>query len=259
MAGELRTAIERMFAEEAHPLAALWEWAKRPREEKERHKRWVALAEWAGDQKVSEQDPDAKKEWRKKQRIYRAKADSTESKPADPEVPGITSDGWHPEARRVGVVSGIGPLLKPVAGVLHTTEGYGVPSYDGSNPHFTHDPRSGAIYQHQSVFQGARALVNAAGGVETNRKAIQIENIAFAAQTQNWTEEMYANLADLMRWIEKHCGVERTFDGMKFPGHGETAHMSNSQWQGYKGWCGHCNVPENYHWDPGMIQVNQLV
>lgn len=255
----LRDAIIRIWEEENNPLDALWNWAQRSRDEDVRHERWVALERWAGSHKRDEDhDSEEFKAWQQRQRIYRARARATKGDDK-PEVPGMESGGWHPEARRVQVQDGIGPLIKPVAGVLHCTQGFGLPIYNGTNPHFTLEPKAGTLYQHQSVFEGARALENDPGGVETNRKCIQIEIIAFSEQAQNWSDPMYENIADLMRWIEDHCGVKRTFDDMVFPGGGQIAHMTNSKWLSYQGWCGHCNVPENAHWDPGRIIKDKLV
>jgi len=241
--------IKHIWETEANPLDALWEWAKR-----QGHDRWHALAEWAGSHKRREDhDTEEWRAWRKRQRIYRKMAKD------DPDVPGIEDGGWHPDARRVGVIGGIGSLVGPHRIVWHTTEGSGLPSYSGSNPHFTLDIQSGNLYQHQDVRQGARGLVNAPGGVETNREgAIQIELIGFAAHSQNWSEQAYEHIADLARWIEAHCDVRRDCD-VKFVGGGQTNHMSPSAWARYNGHCGHQHVPENSHWDPGLLNINKVL
>lgn len=69
--------------------------------------------------------------------------------------------------------------------VHHTTEGssaegaFGAFRANRSDPHFTVD--SSKIYQHINTGKAARALRNAAGGVQTNRdSAIQIEVVGFA-------------------------------------------------------------------------------
>jgi hypothetical protein len=257
---QYRDEIKRIWETSGHPLRELWDWAKEPKDAEKRAERFDALAEWAGSHKrQADHDSESFKEWAKKQRVYRKRAKVNRNQSTDEDVPGIESGGWHPDAKRVGVVSGIGTLTKPVAGVIHTTEGFGVPTYSGSNPHFTLDPASGALYQHQSVFQGARALKNLSGGVETNIKCIQIENIAFAARAGAWTEEMYDNLGDLMRWIEKHCGVQRKFPLPLAPYPGSPQKFSASSWNQLNSWCGHQNVPENDHGDPGALSTAKLL
>lgn len=253
---DLRDEIKVIWDSAVHPLADLWDWAKEPKKPEERAKRWDALAEWAGSHKrQQEHDSDEWKAWRKRQRVYRNRAERNRDDASEPEVPGIEDGGWHPDARRVGVVTGIGPLQGGRKIVWHTTEGYGLPAYSGSNPHFTLDPKTGTLYQHQDVRQGARALQNLSGGVETNRQgAIQVELIGFASQSQSWTEEAYQHIADLARWIEHYCGVQRECS-VSFPGNGQTAHMDATKWNSYNGHCGHCNVPENAHWDPGRLNI----
>ena len=259
MAPPLRDEIKAIWEKSQTPLRDLWAWAKMPDDPERRAERWDALAEWAGSHKrQQDHDSEAHKEWAKKQRVYRKKARQNRNQDTE-DVPGIVDGGWHPDAKRAGVVNGIGPLRAPVCGVLHTTEGYGLPTYSGSNPHFTLDPASGVLYQHQDVRQGARALENDAGGVDTNIKCIQIELIAFAARAGAWTEEMYDHTTDLMRWIEKHCGVERKFDIPLSPYPGSPKKFSATDWNAYKGWTGHQNVPENDHGDPGALSTAKLL
>lgn len=258
---EYRKFIKQVWLTATHPFNVLWEWAKEPDEAERRAERWDALEGWAISHAKAEgraNDQASAKEWRNKARIYgnRAKA-NREQDHAD--VPGMDPGGWHPDAHKVGVVGGIGPLTHPVAGVLHSTETVGLPSYNGTNPHITFEPVHGVIYQHQSVLQGARALQNLSGGVETNRKAIQIEIISYAARAGTWTDDMYENLADLMRWVEAHCGVERKFALPLAPYPGSPQKFSYSNWNAYPGWCGHQNVPENDHGDPGALNTGKLV
>lgn len=259
MPSPFRDEIKNLWENAAHPLAALWEWAKDPDDPARRAERWDALADWAGSHKrQQDHDSDEWKSWRKRQRVYRKRARVNENG-EDPETPGIEDGGWHPDARRAGVVNGIGALDPNPCLVWHTTEGYGLPAYSGSNPHFTLDPKTGVLYQHQSVREGARALRNLPGGVETNRGAIQVELIGFASQSHTWSEEAYDHIADLARWIEEHCGVLRECDVRFDVPAGATPHMTAAQWNAYRGHCGHRHVPENDHWDPGNLQIAKVL
>ena len=171
----------------------------------------------------------------------------------------MVDGGWHPDAIRTGVVAPVGPFLSgiPKRLVWHTTEGSSLPTYAGSNPHFTLNARNGTLYQHQSVSGASRTLRNDTGGVETNRQgAIQVEVIGFASQSPNWSDGEYAELAELARWIEARCGVARRCDVAFVAGRAE---MSASKWQGYSGHCGHQHIPENDHWDPGAMKIAKVL
>src|SRR5215213_3869510 len=96
--------------------------------------------------------------------------------------------------------------------VHHTTEGSTAQGAmdafraNRSDPHFTVDAQS--IFQHVDTAEGARALRNAEGGVQTNRdSAVQIELVGFAHLPKNTAA--LTNLARLCRWIEATHGVPR--------------------------------------------------
>jgi hypothetical protein len=242
------------------PFKDLLVWANEPDDPKRKAERFNALADWAGAHKRQVEESDQKKRWAKRQRIWRKRAKELAQKQADWEDPGFEDGGWHPEAIRTGVVSPVGSFVTSHKRLVwHSTEGSSLPSYAGTNPHFTIDAARGVLYQHQSVAGAARALVNASGGVETNRQgAIQVEIVGFAAQSQDWSDDFYAELADLARWIEAHCSVKRECS-VSFPGGGQTAHLSSDAWLNYEGHCGHCSVPENEHWDPGKLDIDKVI
>lgn len=174
------------------------------------------------------------------------------------QVPGVVDGGWHPHATRIQVQGGIGAFLNvPAKLVWHTTEGFGLPAYSGSHPHFTLDPASGKLWQHIPVTSGAMTLKNASGGVETNRAhAIQVELIGFAGETPDWPASDYREVAELARWIEKHTAVKRRCS-VRF----EARHhsLSGQEWLDYSGHIGHQHVPENDHWDPGQFRIGEVI
>lgn len=142
--------------------------------------------------------------------------------------------------------------------VHHTTEGSTAAgamaafASSRSDPHFTVDATT--IFQHVDTADGARALRNAAGGVQTNRdSAVQIELVGFAHLPKD--PRALANVARLCRWIEATHGVPRTWpsgppkpakNGKDPGGHNRDA----ATWDTQGGHYGHCHVPENTHWDP---------
>jgi hypothetical protein len=260
---DLREAIRNIFDRADEPFNALWKWATEPAEPERRAERFEALEKWAGSHKRQEEhDSEEWKAWRQRQRVYRKRArlNRDRADENDSDVPGLEDGGWHPDAIRTQVHSGIGQMSGPPKLVWHTTEGYGLPSYSGSHPHFTIDPATGKLYQHVPITSGAYALQNLSGGVETNRDgAIQVEIIGFASRMASLPESHYDHLADLARWIERHCRVPRKC-GVRFIASASGAtRMSGGAWDGYAGHLGHQHVPENDHWDPGGFRIGDVL
>lgn len=147
--------------------------------------------------------------------------------------------------------------------VHHTTEGssakgaFNAFATNRSDPHFTVDEAK--IYQHIDTSEAARALRNAAGGVQTNRdSALQIELVGFAGARKKHVA--LKNLARLLRWLEKEHGIPPTWpngrpkthvNGRDPGGHNRNA----ANWDTQSGHYGHSNVPENTHWDPAYDAV----
>lgn len=259
----LKDRIEGIWRDSPDPLRDLGKWAREPDEPERKAERYDALAEWAGRHKRNaDHDEDSEKAWRRRQRVWRRLARKHAKKAAEEDVPPMVDGGWHPNARRAGVVSPIGtfpPGMRRVA-LWHTTEGTGLPTYNGSNPHFTIDPRAGDLYQHQSVAGGARALKNLPGGVETNALgAIQVEIIGSAASMHAIDEEAIGHLAELARWIEEHCGVARESNVQFVPNASGSSRLSGAEWTNAKGHLGHQHVPENDHWDPGGLPIARIL
>jgi hypothetical protein len=175
---------------------------------------------------------------------------------------------WYPNADRSATASGSGSFVAGYAkkGVIHTTEGGSaagaIGAYRSANawPHFT-VAQDGKVYQHISINVAARALQNLSGGVETNRGgAIQIEVVGYASKT-TWPAAQVNAMKNLMRWIEAQTGIKQygpTFGGSNQYGRGNPLEFSGSYWTSFNGWCGHQHVPENSHWDPGAINLNNL-
>lgn len=167
---------------------------------------------------------------------------------------------WHPEAIRVpcadaGSFIGVPPRL-----VWHTVEGYGLPSYRGSAPHFTLSIKTGQLWQHVPVDRASSALIHPPG-VETNHAhAIQVElTDAFARDSQDWPALAYARIARLARWIEQNAGVARESTVTFGPSFNLPPRMTAKEWLAYRGHCGHQHVPGNAHWDPGAFNINLVL
>ncbi|MFL4904669.1 peptidoglycan-binding protein [Streptomyces sp. MMS24-I2-30] len=167
--------------------------------------------------------------------------------------------------------------------VWHTTEGTSLPSYNGGAeaPNFTARPDFTAKrlewFQHFDFDVSSRALINKAGGVETNTLNVcQVEIIGTCDPTthKKWgsTPHLYApelpdwairDLAAFAQWAHDQHGVPLT-SGVTFkayPGsYGSNGvRMTNSAWTCFKGHCGHQHVPENDHGDPGAFPMAAIL
>lgn len=122
-----------------------------------------------------------------------------------------------------------------------------------SDPHFT--VHRAGVNQHVDTEAAARALRNAAGGVQTNRdSAIQIEVVGFSGVSAD--DATINHLVALLLWIEKTHGVPWVWPEGRPPldsktGYGlRTPYRNPGVWDHEGGHYGHSQVPENTHWDP---------
>lgn len=172
----------------------------------------------------------------------------------------------------------------PWRGLLHTTEGTGVPAYADEKgrkgakaPHFTLLPdvaqRSVVVYQHFDTNRPSRALSNTTAPGETNREqVVQIElvgtcgwvyTIAPNSKALLWPEApewALAGVRRLMRWIEDAHGIPSTSTPRRWTAwNARPDKMSPAEWDKFAGWCGHQHVPENDHTDPGALPIGRLL
>lgn len=182
-------------------------------------------------------------------------------------------------------------------GVVHTTEGMSLPSYNGGAmaPTVTGVPDIKAKkirwYQHFDVDESARALANKLGGVETNTaNTFQIELVGTCDDSKktSWSGKKagvdylhwptapdwaLAEVAWLVRWLHDYHKVSLTCvsnwlaygkdtrrPGVTPASYGASpARMSMDTWRSFKGWCGHQHVPENDHGDPGAMDFARVI
>jgi hypothetical protein len=166
----------------------------------------------------------------------------------------------------------------------HTTEGTSLPTYDGGSmaPNLTAVPDFAAKrlkwYQHFNFDTSSRALVNLAGGVQTNTLNVcQVEIVGtcdpsshkkWASTPHLYTPELpdwaIRDLAAFAKWAHDQHGVPLT-SGVTFkayPGSYGTSNgvrMSASKWTAFSGHCGHQHVPENLHGDPGLFPMAAIL
>ncbi|MEU3986080.1 N-acetylmuramoyl-L-alanine amidase [Streptomyces sp. NPDC026672] len=157
--------------------------------------------------------------------------------------------------------------------VLHTTEGSSFPSYDGGStaPTFTVHP-DGRVRQHFYANESARALVNKAGGVQTNTlNAVQIELVGTCTPGgpgvfwPSATDAQLAGLVKLVKWLTATYPIplkSTSKPWLTYPssyGSKNGQRMSGAEWENFYGICGHQHVPENDHGDPGNFPVSRLI
>lgn len=168
-------------------------------------------------------------------------------------------------------------MAHPNVLVIHTTEGSSLPDYGGGSlaPTFTVSGVVGKVWQHFPANMSARALVNAAGGVETNTlNVVQVEMIGTCDPSKKgqgmiyWPEATDAQLkplVDLLKWLHAEWPiplVSTPKPWLVYPssyGSAGGQRMSFDEWNNFSGVCGHEHVPENYHGDPGNFPINRLL
>lgn len=127
----------------------------------------------------------------------------------------------------------------------------------GKAPHVMLDPQIRQTFgPYYPPGVGSKALWNAKGGVETNNRpggVYQVEIVAQAGPVGTYSDEWYAWLKDqLVQWS--------TIGGVTYDFFESTRRLSFEEWNSDLApvWYGHCNVPENDHWDPGTLDYSRL-
>ena len=190
-----------------------------------------------------------------------------------------------------------GDLMEVNVCCLHSTEGLGLPGYDGGAmaPNLTGIADLGAQrlkwFQHFDIDRSSRALQNLAGGVATNTLnvvQVELDGTCDYSKRKAWGNRVAGrdyiywgdppdwalrDLAELLRWLNTDHGVPLTGpsmwltygpdarrQGVTPASYGASpARMSFAQWTAFKGICGHQHVPENDHGDPGSLPFAKLI
>lgn len=145
--------------------------------------------------------------------------------------------------------------------VLHSTVTKGLPNYT-SPPHVTINPLTGTVWQHVDFDKGAYALLHPSGTPETNRmRALQVEIIDRDGDASEWNQSTY--LAQMLQWFVREFPIQPTphpvFSDSRCYGANSPCRMLDDEWLLFNGICGHQHVPHNRHWDPGELDIDQLL
>lgn len=170
--------------------------------------------------------------------------------------------------------------------VIHTTEGTSLPTYGGgaTAPNITFVPdfaRKRLVgYQHYRTDISSRALVNKLGGVATNTNNVtQAEFVGtcdpetsrrwqaagrqhiFWPQAPDWA---LREMAEYVAWLNEYHGIPLVAPA-KWPAYptsyanGGGQRMTFEQWNKFHGVCGHMHPPENFHGDPGSLDIIKVL
>lgn len=141
--------------------------------------------------------------------------------------------------------------------VLHTTEGSSangaIGAYRANNswPHFTISYKEQRKIQHLETNVASRALQNnMSDGFQTNRaNCVQVEIAGFAKNA--WTKE------EMDWYAQRFLEIRGSFYfPLNFLGSGR---LNDKQFVDYSGICGHKNVPDNNHSDPGNQDLAYII
>lgn len=182
--------------------------------------------------------------------------------------------GWiDVQKRDLGIRIGTVDLSKPRTMVPHTTEGYTLPTdWARGAPTMAVGPtvKGGRPILQQLIPFGymATALVNASGGIETNRwSLVQLEQVAITAR-EVWLppKEQEIITASLAEFCENELGIDRRYPyDPKDMRVGMWA-VADNPWRrsgkfgNVSGWHPHVAIPDgNVHWDCGGEDIPAIL
>jgi hypothetical protein len=159
-------------------------------------------------------------------------------------------------------------LEAPWRFVIHTIEGEPsaadfrrLAATHTNPPHLWAMPSANLLLQTIPLDRSAYALARP-GSIQTNRlRAVQVELWGFAAKMGTVAPDVIAWLAErVLAPVVRLVPIDLTSvrpAGPREPCYGTTSpcRMTAEQWQAFNGVCGHKDVPDNKHWDPGQLNL----
>jgi len=130
-------------------------------------------------------------------------------------------------------------------------------------PHFWCWPEKNWLGQGIPLTLSAYALLHPSGTPETNHKhAIQVEILGYAANKPATTHAEWLGRRIIGPVIKAGVPLNLTHlarsDGPASAGTGGSVRFTAAQWAAFDGLCGHQNVPNNSHWDPGIADYQTI-
>lgn len=158
--------------------------------------------------------------------------------------------------------------------LLHTTEG---PTLQGAIAalraksawsHFIYDPKTDHLVQCVSMNRAAKSLKSGGNFGRTNAaRVIQVEIVGYAHEAPFWSAEINHRIGLMIRRIANQVPFDVSMpvqfygdrSGFTVASKYARQRMSWTTWYRFNAICGHQHAPNNDHWDPGEIQVNQIL
>lgn len=182
---------------------------------------------------------------------------------------------WLAGAERITSYKGDGGTYvdAPWRLVVHTTEviptdvngARGMASRHPNPPHFWAWPDADWLGQTVQLEHSAFALAHPPGTPETNKMhALQVEVVGWAKDTETWPASRWKWLGERLVAPLIQAGIPLNLDrvaptcGPEGSGLAGAVRMTREAWAAFDGICGHANVPDNDHWDPGHADLGAI-
>ncbi len=161
--------------------------------------------------------------------------------------------------------------------VLHTTETSGMPGYTDMAfaPQYTYCLKTRVWTKHAEMDRRVGTLKGHTTACHGNCQAINVEIKGYSAQFNpstgaaqhpwvgsDMTDENYQDLADFFRWTREDHGVANKVTPTPAGGwlYGTTSkhRMTCAEWDAFSGLTCHAAIPENTHWDVGVLDLQRV-
>lgn len=148
--------------------------------------------------------------------------------------------------------------------LLHTTEGStiggAINAYKRYPPHLIYDWGTRELRQHIRLDFAAYALRSTDA---ENDGTVQVELVGFAAETPTWPPYALQRIAeDVLAPVHRLWPYELQaplYDDQDAYGTDGSTRMTWAEFDAYSGLVGHQHSPGDTHWDPGKINIDQLL
>jgi len=157
-----------------------------------------------------------------------------------------------------------------VALVLHTTETTGMPGFNHGDtaPHYVYSPlaRTWTMWaEYEDGYVGT--LKGHTSACHGNCQAFQVEILGYSDPSHDpWVgdfgDDQYRDLADFYKWAVDRYGigtmVTPTPAGGWLYGTSSPHRLTCDEWDEFTGLTAHGAVPQNTHWDTGVLDLQRI-
>ena len=145
-----------------------------------------------------------------------------------------------------------------------------MPSFGGGDtaPHYVYDPTSRLWTMWAEYEDGAvGTLKGHSSACHGNCQAFQVEILGYSDNRYHpwvgeFTDDNYRDLADFFKWARDRYGIGNAVTVQPADGwlYGTTSpyRLTCAEWDGFSGLTAHGAVPENTHWDTGVLDLLRI-